>query len=209
VVRVTTRSGMPLANVPVWFVAGPEGGEIGDSIVMTERSGAARAGTWRLGNTPGENTVTASVAGGLSVTFTAAVKRWTVIATYDLESIGGRALPLTYSGGGETWTIAGGHYVLADDGTYAFGYEIADRKWTGADITCSMAQYTVADSIVTFYLEAGSYPGSAFYQERGGLFSTGTRSGNRMTVKYEDFIDFEDEVYVLSTASTSARVLAP
>jgi len=209
VVRVTTRSGTPLVNVPVRFVVGPGGGEIGDSIVMTERSGAARAGTWRLGSTPGENTVTASVAGGLSVTFTAAVKLWNVIATYDLESIGGRALPLTYSGGGDTWSITGGHYVLADDGTYAFGYEVSDRRWTGADISCSMAQYTAADSTLTFYLEPGSYPGSAFYQERGGLFSKGTVSGNRMTVKYEDFIDFEDEVYVLSTASNAIRVRLP
>jgi hypothetical protein len=30
-----------------------------------------------------------------------------------------------------------------------------------------------------------------------------------MTVKYEDFVDFEDEVYVLSTASNSMCVRAP
>jgi hypothetical protein len=29
-----------------------------------------------------------------------------------------------------------------------------------------------------------------------------------MTVKYENFVDFEDEVYVLSTASNSTRVSA-
>jgi hypothetical protein len=209
VVRVTTASGRPLVNVPVRFVVGSEGGEIADSIVMTEPSGAARAGTWRLRSTPGENTVTASVAGGLSVTFTAAVRLWTVIAAYDLESIGGLALPLSYSGGGNTWTITGGHYVLADDGTYAFGYEVSDRKWTGADITCSLAQYTVADSTLTFYLEPGSYPGSAFYRERGGLFAKGTHNGNRMTVRYEDFIDFEDELYILLTPPNSMRVRGP
>jgi hypothetical protein len=30
-----------------------------------------------------------------------------------------------------------------------------------------------------------------------------------MTVKYEDFVDFEDEVYVLSMVSSSLRVPAP
>jgi hypothetical protein len=209
VVRVTTRSGRPLVNVPVRFVVGPEGGEIGDSIVMTEPSGAARAGTWRLGSSPGDNTVTASVTASVPVTFTAAAKPWNVIATYDLESIGGRALPLTYSGGGDSWTITGGHYVLADDGTYAFGYEVFNQEWTAADVACSLAQYTVADSTLTFYLEPGSYPASQFYQERGGWFSTGTRTGNRMTVKYQDFIDFEDEVYILWAASSSMRVRAP
>jgi hypothetical protein len=50
---------------------------------------------------------------------------------------------------------------------------------------------------------------SAFYQERGGFFSTGTRSEDRMTVKYEDFVNFEDEVYVLSAASNSMLLRAP
>src|SRR5688572_22990042 len=62
---VTNRSGRRLANVPVRFVVGPEGGEVSDPVVMTDGSGVARAGTWRLGNTSGENTVTASVDGSL------------------------------------------------------------------------------------------------------------------------------------------------
>jgi hypothetical protein len=207
---VTNRSGRRLANVPVRFVVGPAGGEVSDPAVMTDGSGVARAGTWRLGNTPVENTVTASVDGSLSVTFTATVvTRWNVVATYDLETIGGRALPLTYSGGGASWTITGGHYVIADDSTYAFGYELDGAKWTADDIQCSTAQYTAVDSTLRFYLAPGSYPASAFYHERGGFFSTGTRSENRMTVKYEDFVDFEDEVYVLSTASNSMSVRAP
>jgi Bacterial Ig-like domain len=210
VLVTSSRSGTRLANVPVRFVVGPEGGEISDPVVMTDASGVARAGTWRLGNTPGQNTLTASVAGSVPVTFTAAVvTRWNVVATYDLETIGGRALPLTYSGGGASWTITGGHYVIAADGTYAFGYELDNAKWTAADIPCSMSQYTADGSTLLFYLTPGSYPASRFYEERGGLFSTGTVSGNRMTVKYEDFIDFEDEVYVLSTASNSMRVRAP
>jgi hypothetical protein len=209
-VLVTDRSGTRLANVPVRFVVGPEGGEISDPVVITDGFGVARASTWRLGNTPGENTLTVSVAGSLPVTFTATVvTRWNVVATYDLETIGGRALPLTYSAGSASWTITGGHYVIADDGTYAFGYEVDNAKRTAADIPCSMSQYTADGSTLLFYLTPGSYPLSTFYHERGGLFSTGTVSGNRMTVKYEDFIDFEDEVYVLSTASSSMRVRAP
>ena len=38
---------------------------------------------------------------------------------------------------------------------------------------------------------------SASYQERNGHFATATLSARTMSVKYEDFVDFDDEVYIL------------
>lgn len=55
--------------------------------------------------------------------------------------------------------------------------------------------------MLTFYLAEGSYPGSPFYAERGGLFATGTIRQDRMTMKYEDVVDFDTEVYVRAPVS--------
>lgn len=207
-VQVWGRSGTQLANVPVRFVIGSGGGEVRDSVVMTDGSGVARATTWRLGSAPGENTLTASVAGSSPLTFTAIVTRWNLIATYDLKAVGGRALPRIYSAGGRTWSITGGHYALSSDGTYSYGYEVDGATWTSNDVLCSMSPYTTVDSTLRFYVEPGM-AGSQIYQLNGGLFATAALRGNLLTLKYADFLDYEDEVYVLSTASNRLRVSAP
>jgi hypothetical protein len=114
---------------------------------------------------------------------------------WDLLLMGGQQLPQTFSGGGSTWTITGGHYVFLDDSTYAFGYDV-----NGVGHLNPLGRYfRNASGAVQFYLAPGSYPGSAFYAERGGLFSTATIQGNLITVTYEDFIDFEIETYVMSS----------
>lgn len=117
-----------------------------------------------------------------------------IVARYDLQQIGDRQLPLTYSGGGASWQITGGHYFLAADNSYVFGYDI-----NGATQAVPAGRYVLIDATtVRFYLAPGSYPQSQFYQERGGLFSTGRIQGDVMTVTYEDFVDFEIEKYILS-----------
>ena len=117
-----------------------------------------------------------------------------VIARYDLVQIGNDSLPLTYGGGGLTWEITGGHYVLFADNTYSWGY---DRD--GISDPIPRASYVRVDaSTIKFYLPGGSYPLSQFYQERDGLFSTGKLDGDLLTVTYEDFVDFEVEKYALS-----------
>jgi hypothetical protein len=123
----------------------------------------------------------------------------TVIAVLRLDLIGGQSLPQTYSGGGSSWTITGGHYYLADNGTYEVAYELAPT--TPPATICSGASYVRGASGIDFYLAPGSYPQSTFYQQRNGHFAAGTMSGTTMSVKYEDFIDFEDEVYTLVAGS--------
>ena len=116
------------------------------------------------------------------------------MASYDLIQIGGSTLPVTYSGGGATWVVTGGHYNLMSDNTFAFGYEINGFPNTRPIGTTVWIDPTT----VKFYQFPDSYPASAFYQERNGLFATGRIEGNTMTVTYEDFVDFEIEKYVAS-----------
>jgi hypothetical protein len=114
------------------------------------------------------------------------------IATYDLQSIAGQTLPITYHGGGNSWTITGARYRLFADGTYQFGYE-----YDGSQAWGPALQYIQRGSIIEFYLSQATAPQSTFYAGNHYLFSTGTVNGGAMSVKYTDPIDFEDEIYVL------------
>jgi hypothetical protein len=147
----------------------------------------ASVGGWQLGSAPGPDTLVASVTGLTPVTFTA---RFPVaVAIYDLQTIAGQKVPVTYPLG----TIAGGHYVLFDDGSCTWGYDGPNP----ASPTTTMSYGRPDSATIQFYLLPGTYPNSAFYAERNGLFSTGTLNGTTMTVRYEDFLDFDNpEVYV-------------
>ncbi|HYR06335.1 MAG TPA: hypothetical protein VEQ60_01125 [Longimicrobium sp.] len=68
-VRVNDQTGAPLAGATVTFAV-TGGGSVASATATTDAAGLASAGSWTLGATPGENTVTATV-GALSVTFTA------------------------------------------------------------------------------------------------------------------------------------------
>ena len=196
-VKVRDQTGAVMPNVVVTFIATSGGGSVARTQVSTDNAGVAPC-AWRLGALPGENTLVASLAGVRSVTFTAMARTVRIVAIYNLESIGGANLPLTYSGGGQSWTIVGGHYALLDDGTYLFGYVFGTSNASGRDSSMSgEGRYVAQDtSLLTFYLAEGSYPGSSFYAQRGGLFATGTIRQDRMTMKYEDVVDFDAEVYV-------------
>jgi hypothetical protein len=198
-VRVTDGSGKPVAGVAVAFTLTIGHGAIGRPSALTDGNGMASVGTWRLDSPPGTNSLVATVDGVGQIMFTAMGRIATMVATYDLQTIAGQALPLTYSGGGSSWTVTGGHYVLFDDGTCTFGYDIPELPRSRTPCT-----YVRSDSTVRFYQLPGTYPSSSFYAERGGLFSTGTVRGGVMFVKYEDFIDFDDEVYTLGTSSAAS-----
>jgi hypothetical protein len=203
-VIVADAGGAPHPNVAVRFTVMAGGGAVDSSIATTNGAGVATAGSWRLGTTLGSNTVVASLETGATARFTVvAGRRGTVVAAYRLVTIGGRPLPQTYSGGGASWTITGGHYYLADNGTFLFGYEFAPTPVPAT--ICSGATYSATDADMIFYLEPGSYPQSTFYQQRNGLFATGKLSGRVMTVKYEDPVDFEDETYERATALQPSR----
>jgi len=69
-VKVTDRFGNAIAATPVSFVVGSGGGSVINSVVNTDANGVASAGNWRLGATPGANTLVAT-ASSISTTFTA------------------------------------------------------------------------------------------------------------------------------------------
>jgi hypothetical protein len=70
-VLVRDNSGNPLAGVAVTFEVTGGGGTITGATTVTDAQGIARVGCWILGSTTGFNTLTATVAGGTSVTFNA------------------------------------------------------------------------------------------------------------------------------------------
>jgi hypothetical protein len=193
-VTVTDASGAPRAGIQVSFKVTAGGGSVAAAVATTSNGGVASAGAWRLGVNSGYNSVAASLTSGATVTFNATAREPAkVVAVYSLRTIGGQSLPLTYSGGGTSWTIVGGHYYLGDDGTYEFAYEYTPVE---PPVTiCSSARYVQTASTIAFYLAPGSYPMSTFYQELGGLFATAAVDATGMSVTYEDFVDFDHEVY--------------
>jgi hypothetical protein len=63
----------PVAGVVVTFAVATGGGSVTDATAMTDASGIAKVGSWKLGGAAGSNTLTATSAGltGSPVTFTA------------------------------------------------------------------------------------------------------------------------------------------
>jgi len=70
-VRVGTREGAAVAGVAVTFVVVSGGGSVSGASAMTNASGVATAGSWTLGNTVGEQRLSARSPGLPEVTFTA------------------------------------------------------------------------------------------------------------------------------------------
>lgn len=71
-VRVNDQTGAALAGVTVTFAVTSGGGTIATTTATTGANGQASSGTWTLGAVPGQNTVTATVAGIAPVQFNAA-----------------------------------------------------------------------------------------------------------------------------------------
>ena len=194
-VVVSNEFGAAASGVTVRFSVVAGGGMVSVAQVLTDPQGRASSGGWSLGPANGENRLVASVQGLDSVLFTATARAPNVIARFDLQTIGGRSLPDFYSAGG--WQVIGGRYLLADDGTYGFGYIISFSGGARIDSTLSRGTYSKMDSTTTaFFLAANSYPGSQFYQQLGGLFSIGKTRGTILDVTYSDYVDFENERYL-------------
>ncbi|OPZ41414.1 MAG: hypothetical protein BWY94_02433 [Actinobacteria bacterium ADurb.BinA094] len=72
-VRVTDAGDNPVPGVHVTFAVASGGGSVTGADAVSGADGIAAVGSWTLGGTPGENTLTATVAGlaGSPVTFTA------------------------------------------------------------------------------------------------------------------------------------------
>lgn len=184
-----SRANTPVSGVRVTF-AFSNGTR---SSAVTDRDGYARTDNWDLDFSRSAESVVATADDvSNSIQFTATILRKTPMAIYELQTIAGKELPLTYQGGGQTWDITSGRYVLFDDGTYIFGYEVDGKQGWGR-----MLQFIRHDSSIEFYLSQETAPASQFYADRGYLFSTGALNGGTMVMKYEDFIDFDEEVYRL------------
>ena len=71
-VKVTDANGNFVAGVAVTFAAGSGSGTVTGGSVVTDAAGIATVGTWKLGTTPGPQTLTATASGlaGSPVTFT-------------------------------------------------------------------------------------------------------------------------------------------
>jgi hypothetical protein len=189
-VRVIDRTtSKPIAGIKVTFTA--ENGEVANSSVMTDADGTARAGEWRPDFTKSPTVIANAEGASNPLTFSVTILNKKLVGQYELKLIGGKSLPITYSGGGSSWTVTGGGYRLFDDGTYTFGYEIDHVR--GWNIPLS---YLQADGQIAFYLNYESAPESSFYKDRAYLFAMGVINGNTMTVQYTDPVDFEEEVYV-------------
>lgn len=70
VVRVTDAQGRPIAGAAVAWAVTAGGGSVSQSSTTSDAGGQARV-AWTLGKAPGQNTVTATVAGLQPVTFSA------------------------------------------------------------------------------------------------------------------------------------------
>jgi hypothetical protein len=70
-VKVTNKSGAGVAGVSITFAVATGGGAVTGATQTTDNSGTATVGGWTLGTTAGANTLTAGIAGGASVTFSA------------------------------------------------------------------------------------------------------------------------------------------
>jgi hypothetical protein len=202
-VIVTDSKGVPASNVTVSFYVASGGGSVEHSLARSDNAGIATAGAWTVGDAAGVSIVHASLGTGPEVSFFALVAvPAKVIAVFRLDSVAGQPLPMFAPG----WTITAGHYYLAENGTWELGYDAAPA--VPPTTICSSAGYVRNANGIDFYLEPGSFPPSTFYQQRGGHFARATVSGTKMSVKYEDPADFDDEVYTLvagSIPSSAAR----
>jgi hypothetical protein len=185
---IWSSTGNAFAGVPVSFTFGD-----GNVVKATTDADGNASAYWPLDYSKSADSVMVA-ADGISGTmkFKALIVNKATVATYELQSIGGRALPITYGGGDTTWAVTGGRYRLFGDSTYVFGYEINGKQGWGP-----LLPYFKRDSTIEFYLTRESAPLSSFYANLNYLFSTGTANGGGMSVKYTDPIDFEDEIYVL------------
>ncbi len=68
---VTDGNGNPVGGVTVTFTVASGGGSVTGATPITNASGIATVGSWKLGTTAGANSLTASATGTTSATFTA------------------------------------------------------------------------------------------------------------------------------------------
>lgn len=103
-VRVEDASGNPVAGVSVQFAPGASGGTVAPTSVTTGADGVATVESWTLGPTAGDYSLTATVTGVGSVTFSATASATSTTTTLEAEpdntSIEGQQVTFTANVGG-------------------------------------------------------------------------------------------------------------
>lgn len=174
----------PVAGVSVTFST-PFGGP--SRTVITDAQGVAHFGKFTFGTDPGiQEVVAVAERISSSLIFSGYTTRL-LLERYDLQLMGGRLLPQDFPSG----KIVGGHYLLMTDGTYYFSYDVDVAR--GTLPPTPSGRYIRSVNTIDFYV-AG--PVGFFYWKHNSPFSTGRLEGGVMQVLYEDYIDFENEVYV-------------
>ncbi len=97
-VSVLDATGAPVIGVPVTFVVASGGGSVTGGSATTNASGVATMGTWTLGSTAGQNSLTVT-AGAVTTTFTATATAGAassiIISNGDGQSaVAGTAVPI-------------------------------------------------------------------------------------------------------------------
>jgi hypothetical protein len=193
-VRVTDSSYLiPIAGVRVNLVI-TGGGAIDSQAVVTDTSGYASLGFWTLGDAPGTNTLVASATGLPPVTFTVIGRLPDTVAIYDLQTVGGKQVPISFGNGD---SFDGGSYVLFDNGRCVFSW-VFDNK--PAPMPCNYV--TNNSTSIDFYTVV------AAPQPTHIAWSTGMLNGPYMTVTYYT-PDEPTEVYLLRTNSSAMRWSSP
>jgi hypothetical protein len=180
----------PVAGVVVTFVVVAHPTPAYSAV--TNADGIATLDSIRLDATPGRYSVSATADGVTDdAPFTILVLSQAPTAVYDLKSIGGEAVTGTYPGPSFSPSVTAGHYLLFGDGTYFTIYDVSFVS----DVSDTYRFAVQNPQTLDFYNVPASIPG--FTPDPNYLFSVGTLSGNTMTVKYENNMDYEDEVYIL------------
>jgi hypothetical protein len=201
-VIVLDQDAAPIKGVTVSFDVTSGGGSVSKPLATSDAAGAATSGQWVVGSAPGENALLARVVGDGSVTalqFSAlAIIVGPDSSTFDLTMMGTQSLPVTYSGGGSSWTFTGGRFALAAGGTYTHYYVMTTKDANGV-LSVDSAQGFFRD----FYTRFGS---TITFAANGQSYATGTLNGSVLNVRYFDALDNDDEVYVVRPPAASARV---
>jgi hypothetical protein len=142
-VRVTDAAGNPVAGVSVTFSVASGGGSVTGATQTTNSDGIATVGSWTLGSTPGENTLTASAAGLTPVTFTATGTTGSA-ATVDIHSGDGQSAPA-----GTAVPIAPSVRVTDAAGNPVSGVSVTFSVASGGGSVTGATQTTNSDGIAT------------------------------------------------------------
>jgi hypothetical protein len=86
-VVVFDRFGNPTPQIPVTFTIVAGGGSLENSGALTNRDGRVAVGRWRLGPTPGENTISAAVDRIEPFSFTVQALDAALLTRYTLEGV--------------------------------------------------------------------------------------------------------------------------